>query len=65
MGPNFYFIAPVGVVLGRYNTEGMKVPRLGHLAQGDNGVLLRVILQDVIIIFNATYNYYNSVMIVL
>ena len=39
---------PVGVVLGLDNTDGVIIPRLGHLAHSDYGVLLWVILQDVI-----------------
>ena len=39
---------PVGVVLGLDNTDGVIIPRLGHLAHSDYGLLLWVILQDVI-----------------
>ena len=53
--------APLVIVLRLDHTEGVPGPGLGHLAHSDQGVILRVILQNVIrvvtIIAIATCNY--------
>ena len=58
-------LAPLCIVLGLDNTDGVIAPDLGHLAHSDHGVLLWVILQNVIIRTTiriiATCNYYVPV----
>ena len=34
-------LAPIEVVLGLYNTDGVEFPELGHMTQGDYSVILR------------------------
>ena len=54
--------APLCVVLGLDNTDGVIGPGLSHLTHMDHGVLLRVILQDVIriaIVIIATCNHHQ------
>ena len=63
--------APLVIVLRPDHTEGVPGPGLGHLAHSDHGVILRVILQNVIIINGptnivlATCNDYNIVVLLI
>ena len=60
-------LAPLCIVLGLDNTDGVIAPGLGEVAHHDHRVLIGVVLQNVIIIviitiiFIATCNYYVPV----
>ena len=42
MSLNFKLLAPLGVILGLDNTDGVPASGLDHLSDGDYGVLFRV-----------------------
>ena len=66
-----FLCAPLVIVPRLDHTEGVPGPGLGHLAHSDQGVILRVILQNVVIISGptnivlATYNDYNIILCIM
>ena len=57
-------LAPIEVVLGLYNTDGVEFPELGHMTQGDYCVILRFKLKYVsrtITIITTIATCYNNI----